>query len=132
MEEQYRSDLSSTIQVYLMVIHTVFIAHHSSGTYIHKATSPSTCASWKNTSELFVIRNSNRNPLATTCLSVLQIDYLTNPELSPAENIICMNFYQRLFWRLTCPYLTPFMAFLLAYNHHPSPNHLKVEIYSLW
>ena len=27
--------------------------------------------------------------------------------------------------------LTPVVGFLLTYNHHPSPEHLKLELYSL-
>ena len=32
----------------------------------------------------------------------------------------------------THPNLTPGVAFLSAYNHHPSPDHLKSELYALW
>ena len=82
-------------------------------------------------------KKTNRYPLTTPYRSSIPINSLPNSILFPADQIIFTHRYQSLSrilsWISTCtqPNLTQDVSFLLSYNHKPSPEHIKVEIYSI-
>ena len=116
------------------------LPHHSSDPQTKKTTSPPTCDIQnfpKHISERFGLGNSNRDLLDTPYCPVLANDSLLKSTLFPFKHFVYIHHYQILVGILiwldtrTHPYLTPFVDFLLVYNHHPSLEHLKSSLYSL-
>ena len=88
------------------------------------------------TYERFDPGNINKDPLDTLYWYRLPINLLPKSTLTPSDQIICMNIYQILveilnwlaMWNRSN--LTPGVALLSTYNHHPSTYHLKAALYA--